>query len=145
MHIAVAGTVWTLLDPTEPADKGRDLGLRQTNVLNSCLRIGPLGITVYMEFGMLRQQEHWFLVDSGGRTDLESGVVSNVASALYFLWIIVVPLSSDREVLVGWGFGTLETSLLLSSAGLAVFGWCWPWLVHSLLYVHIIIGSQAAL
>lgn len=36
----------------------------------------------------------------GGHTDLEIGVVSNVGSPLYFLWVIVALLSSDRDS--GW-------------------------------------------
>jgi len=45
---------------------------------------------------MLRQQEHPFLVGSDGHAHLESGVLSNVASALYLLWVIGAPLSSAR-------------------------------------------------
>ena len=95
MRVTVAGTAWTLLGSAEPA--GRDRGPRQTNALNCCLRMSPLGIlTVCVEFGMLRQQEHPFLVGSDGHAHLESGVLSNVASALYLLWVIGAPLSSAR-------------------------------------------------
>lgn len=82
-------TWWNSLDiarSAEPAGKGRDLGLRQTNSLNSRLRISLLGTrTVCMDFRMLRQKEPQFLVDSDGLTDLECVVVSNLAGALYFL------------------------------------------------------------
>lgn len=75
VHIAVPGTVCTIPRSCR-AKRQRKRPRTETNTLNSCLRISLLGIlAVYMEFGNLRLQESWYVVDFSWCTLKEGSVV----------------------------------------------------------------------